>query len=309
MIQPDFLKQSDKIGLIAPSRKVTKEDLNDAINLLQQEGFEVTTGNNLYKSLNQFSGTDNERAADLQQMMDDNSVKAIICARGGYGCMRIVDEVDFTPMMDNPKWLCGYSDITVLHSHIHTYLGMQSIHSAMAFNFRKEKLNMQSYDSLISALKGEQLFYEWQTETALDGFNKHRSITAPVVGGNLSMLYANIGTQSDIDTTGKILFLEDLDEYLYHIDRMMNALQRSGKLNDIAGLLIGGMTDMKDNETPFGKTAPEIIYDYVKDMEIPVAFSFPAGHTEINQALIFGCDAEFVAGENSSLKFLNNLTP
>jgi muramoyltetrapeptide carboxypeptidase len=161
----------------------------------------------------------------------------------------------------------------------------------------------------MSSLKGEQLFYEWQTETSLDVFNKHRSITAPIIGGNLSMLYANIGTQSDIDTTGKILFLEDLDEYLYHIDRMMNALQRSGKLNDIAGLLIGGMTDMKDNETPFGKTAPEIIYDYVKDMEIPVAFSFPAGHTEINQALILGCDAEFVVGENSSLKFLNNLTP
>lgn len=304
MIQPDFLKQGSKIGIIAPARKVAKEDINDAINLFQQQGFEITIGNNLFKSLNQFSGTDNERAADLQQMIDDNSINAILCARGGYGSMRIVDEVDFTPMIDNPKWLCGYSDVTVLHSHIHTFLGMQSIHSAMAFNFRDDKFNSISFDTLIDALTGKQLAYEWQTEESLQNFNKHRSITAPIVGGNLSMLFANIGTQSDIDTTGKILFLEDLDEYLYHIDRMMNALLRSGKLNDIAGLIVGGMTGMKDNEIPFGKPAEEIIYDYVKDLEIPVAFGFEAGHTDINSALIFGCDAELAVGENNTINFV-----
>ena len=306
MIQPDFLKRGDKIGIIAPARKIAKEEIDNAISLLQQEGFEIALGNNLFKSLNQFSGNDNERAADLQQMMDDSSAKAILCARGGYGSMRIVEEVDFAPMMDNPKWLCGYSDVTVLHNHVHTFLGMQSIHSAMAFSFRKDKFNQPSFDSLIKALKGEPLNYEWNSNEKVGSFSKHGNITAPIVGGNLSMLYANIGTQSDIDTTGKILFIEDLDEYLYHIDRMMNAMMRSGKLNDIAGLIVGGMTDMKDNEIPFGKTTEEIIFDYVKAMEIPVAFGFEAGHTDVNNAIVLGCDAEFTVGENTTLSFLNN---
>lgn len=306
MITPPFLSNGDKIGIVAPARKVTEAEINDAVKFLQHQGFEVVLGKNLFGINNQFSGTDNERAADLQQMIDDTEVKAILMARGGYGCMRIVDEADFSPLMENPKWICGYSDTTVFHSHLHTYLGMQTLHSTMAFNFQKEKFDPLAAETFIKGLKGEPLSYEYKTEETISHFNVKGNITAPVVGGNLSMLYACIGSPSDLDTMGKILFIEDLDEYLYHIDRMMQSLKRSGKFDHIAGLIVGGMTDMKDNEIPFGKTAEEIIFEYVKDLEIPVAFGFPAGHVKENCALILGADAEFNVAEDVTLTFLNN---
>lgn len=306
MIVPDYLINGDKVGIIAPARKVTEAEIADAVKFLKQNGLEVAFGKNLFGSNKQFSGSDNERAADLQQMIDDNSVKAILMARGGYGCIRIVDDVDFSPLMESPKWICGYSDTTVFHSHLHMYTGMQTIHSTMAFNFQPEKFNLQAAETFIKALKGEQIAYRYIPDESLKKFNVKGSITAPVVGGNLSLLYACMGSASELDTMGKILFIEDLDEYLYHIDRMMQSLKRSGKLNNIAGLIVGGMTDMKDNEIPFGKTAEEIIFEYIEDLEIPVAFGFPAGHIKENSALILGAEAEFKVSEDVTLIFLDN---
>lgn len=302
MIQPDFLKPGDTIGIVAPARKVAAEELADGIKILEGWGFKVQLGVNLYKYQDQFSGSDIERAADLQAMLDDASVKAIISARGGYGTVQIIDHLDFSKFKQHPKWIVGYSDITVLHSHLHSMLQTQSIHSTMLINMQADKLNKDAIESLGKALTGVPLKY-----SVLPGSNKtlNRSGKAkgPLCGGNLSLLYALSGSVSDIDTAGKILFIEDLDEYLYHIDRMMMQLKRSGKLQTLAGLIVGGMSDMRDNTVPFGKTAEEIIKENVQEYNYPVCFDFPAGHVKKNVALIMGANVELSVGENIELKF------
>ena len=302
MIQPDFLKPGDTIGIVAPARKVAAEELADGIKILEGWGFKVQLGVNLYKYQDQFSGSDIERAADLQAMLDDASVKAIISARGGYGTVQIIDHLDFSKFKQHPKWIVGYSDITVLHSHLHSMLQTQSIHSTMLINMQADKLNKDAIESLGKALTGVPLKY-----SVLPGSNKtlNRSGKAKgsLCGGNLSLLYALSGSVSDIDTAGKILFIEDLDEYLYHIDRMMMQLKRSGKLQTLAGLIVGGMSDMRDNTVPFGKTAEEIIKEHVQEYNYPVCFDFPAGHVKKNVALIMGANVELSVGENIELKF------
>lgn len=280
MTQPSYLKKGDKIAIIASARKISLEEIKSAIAIFEKWGLEVVLGKNLFKSDNQFSGTDDERAEDLQTMLDDESVKAIISARGGYGTIRIIDKIDCTKFQLHPKWIIGYSDITVLHSHIHT-LGIETLHATMPINFT---LNTAATESLRKALFGEQLKYETETHH----LNRKGICEGELVGGNLSLIYALTGSVSDIDTHGKILFIEDLDEYLYHIDRMMMNLKRSGKLSHLAGLVVGGLTDMKDNAIPFGKTAEEIILDAVKEYNYPVCFNFPAGHVDENMAIFLG---------------------
>jgi muramoyltetrapeptide carboxypeptidase len=282
MQQPEFLKKGDKIGIVAPARKVSMEEMLPAIEILTNWGLEVVLGKNLFCEENQFSGSDEQRAEDLQTMLNDSSIKAIISARGGYGTLRIIDKIDFSKFIQQPKWIVGYSDITVLHSHIQT-LGVATIHATMPINFTK---NTEATESLRKALFGEPIIYK--TPTHRLNKNTENSIEGEIIGGNLSLLYALAASSSDIDTTGKILFIEDLDEYLYHIDRMMLNLKRSGKLTDLKALVVGGMTDMKDNAIPFGKTAEEIILDAVKEYNYPVYFGFPAGHIDRNLALYFG---------------------
>lgn len=281
--QPLFLKKGDKIAIVAPARKVTHEEMQPAIEMLTNWGLEVVLGENLFNEQNQFSGTDEERTADLQTMLDDASVKAIISARGGYGTLRIIDKLNFTQFKQYPKWVIGYSDITVLHSHIHT-LGIATLHATMPINFTK---NTEAAESLRKALFGENIFYETPVHP-LNRYVSGSTVDGEIVGGNLSLLYAITGSASDIDTKNKILFMEDLDEYLYHIDRMMLNLKRAGKLSHLKALIVGGMTDMKDNAVPFGKTAEEIILDAVKEYGYPVIFGFPAGHMDRNLALYFG---------------------
>ena len=291
---PPFLKQGDKIAIVAPARKVSKEEMQPAIELLTNWGLQVVLGKNLFHEQNQFSGTDEERAADLQAMLDDASVKAIIAARGGYGTLRIIDKLDFTTFKKHPKWIVGYSDVTVLHSHINT-LGIATLHGTMPINFTK---NAEATESLHKALLGESLVFE----TPAHPLNKAVSqtiIEGEIVGGNLSLLYALAGSVSDINTKNKILFIEDLDEYLYHIDRMMLNLKRAGKLSRLKALLVGGMTDMKDNAIHFGKTAEEIILDAVKEYDYPVIFGFPAGHIDRNLAVYFGKGAKLTSANNS----------
>ena len=292
LIQPPHLKKGDKIAIIASARKIALEELGAAISVFKNWGLDVVLGDNLFKQNNQFSGTDAERAADLQTALDDKSIKAVISARGGYGTMRIIDKIDFSGFIEQPKWVIGYSDITVLHSHIHT-LGIQTLHATMPINFSK---NEEAVESLMKTLFAQHLTYEFEASV----FNKKGVAEAEVVGGNLSLLYALSGSVSDLDTKGKILFMEDLDEYLYHIDRMLLNLQRAGKLRHLAGLLVGGMTDMKDNAIPFGKTAEEIIIDAVKEYDFPVCFNFPAGHVDRNLALVLGKRMKLVVDESGS---------
>jgi muramoyltetrapeptide carboxypeptidase len=280
LIQPDFLKKGDTVAIIATARKISRLEVQQAIDLLHTWGLNVITGKHLFGEYNQFAGTDEERAMDLQTMLNDVNVKAIIVARGGYGTVRIIDKVDFTSFKMHPKWIVGYSDVTVLHSHIHA-LGIQTAHATMPINFAK---NEEATDGVRKILFGEKLNYD----VAPFELNRTGKAQGQLVGGNLSLLYALQGSNSDIDTTGKILFIEDLDEYLYHIDRMMMALKRSGKLEGLAGLIVGGMSDMKDNTIPFGKNAEEIIIDAVKEYNYPVCFHFPAGHIDRNMALKLG---------------------
>lgn len=296
MQTPPYLRIGDKVGIISTARKITEAELEPALRVFAEWGLEVVLGEHLFAEDNQFAGTDVQRTADLQEMLDDDEIRAIICARGGYGTVRIIDNIDFTNYNLRPKWIVGYSDVTVLHSHIHTNLGIETLHAIMPLNFPGTP---EALRSLKSALFGEQISYEIEPHP----FNRPGQCTGQVVGGNLSLLYSLNNTPSDIDTTNKILFIEDLDEYLYHIDRMMMNLQRSGKLENLAGLIVGGMSEMNDNEVPFGKTAYQIIAESVKSYSYPVIFNFPAGHIPDNRVLIFSRDLQMEVGDAVALSF------
>ena len=295
MISPSPLNKGDKIGIIAPARKIPREEITLAVDVLKNWGLEIVFGENLFIEQNQFSGSDEERAEDLQTLLDDDSVKAIISARGGYGTLRIIDKIDFSSFRKNPKWIIGFSDITVLHSHIHNF-GIETLHAPMLINFFQ---NAEATESIRKNLFGENISYKINSHV----LNKKGNVEGEIVGGNLSLLYALTGSKSDIDTSGKILFIEDIDEYLYHIDRMMLNLKRANKLSKLAGLIVGGMTDMKDNTIPFGKTVEEIISDSVKEFSYPVCFNFPAGHIEKNLALPLGRRAKLSVNETAELSF------
>ena len=291
MIIPEKLKIGDEIGIISTARKITMEELNPAIKTLESWGLKVVLGINLFQEENQFSGTVEQRAADLQSMIDDNSIKAILCARGGYGTVQIIDAINFTNLKKNSKWIVGYSDVTVLHSHLNN-IGIASLHATMPINF--ESNTKESLSSLKNSLFGNLNRIECKAHP----FNKFGKIEGDIVGGNLSILYSLLGSQSDIDTTGKILFIEDLDEYLYHIDRMMMNLKRNGMLRNLKGLIVGGMSDMNDNSIPFGKTAEQIILEYTKDYDFPICFGFPAGHLSDNRCVRLGLHSVLEISKN-----------
>jgi len=292
MIEPPYLKTGDKIALIGTARKISLEEVQPAVKIIKANNLIPVFGINLFNEENQFSGTDEERIFDLQQALDDPSIKAIIIARGGYGTLRIIDKIDFTTFKKHPKWIIGYSDITVLHSHIHNF-GIATLHATMPINFQK---NSEATESLFKTITGKKIHYQFPAHK----LNRTGKTEGVVVGGNLSLLYALIGSISDIDTTGKILFIEDLDEYLYHIDRMMLNLKRAGKLKGLKGLIVGGMTEMKDNTIPFGKSAEEIILDAVAEYDFPVAFNFPAGHVDQNLAVTLGISYQLLISSSES---------
>lgn len=282
MITPNALKKGDKVAIISTARKITLEEVSFAKNTLESWGLQVVFGKNLFEVDHQFAGNDAQRTYDLQTALNDNSIRAIICARGGYGTVRIVDKIDFTAFTDNPKWICGYSDVTALHSNVQQKIGIETLHSTMPINF--ETNTDEALNSFKKSLFGEPINYE----LASNPFNKTGKATGEVIGGNLSMLYSILGSRSSIDTKGKILFIEDLDEYLYHIDRMMMNLKRNGYLHNLAGIVIGAMSDMNDNTIPFGKNALEIINEHVIEYNYPICFGFPAGHIDNNKTLILG---------------------
>ncbi len=299
MTTPPYLKKGDKIALVSPARKITREEMEPAIKLFTSWGLEVVEGEYLYASHNQFAGSDDQRQSDMQQMLDDASIRAIVCSRGGYGTVRIIDRLDFTKFASNPKWIVGFSDVTVLHSHIHRHFKIETLHAVMPVNFKDKCDSNPSFITMKKALFGKELAYKLQSDPA----NRKGTGTGQLVGGNLSILYSLTNTSSDIDTNGKILFIEDLDEYLYHIDRMMMNLRRSGKLEGLAGLVVGAMLKMHDNAVPFEKTAEQIIAEAVEDYPFPVCFNFPAGHLDDNRALILGREARFEVSSQVFLKF------
>ncbi len=283
-IVPPYLKEGDKIGILCPSGYMPYEKAQTAITVLQQWGYNVMTGSTLGNQFNYFSGTDEQRLNDLQQMLDNDTIKAILCARGGYGLGRIIDKLNFKKFIKNPKWIIGFSDITILHFHLYSKYKIASLHAPMAAAFNDNGYKNAFVQSLKKALSGDRLYYE----CASHAFNKKGAASGTLIGGNLSLMTHLLGTASDIKTKGKILFIEEVGEYIYNIDRMLYQLKRSGKLKNIAALVIGGFTEMKDTTIPFGQQAEEVIKDIVEDHDYPVCFGFPVGHQTENYALKIG---------------------
>ncbi|MBR2051586.1 MAG: LD-carboxypeptidase [Bacteroidales bacterium] len=281
MITPSSLSSGSKIALVAPARKVAEDDIAFAVEYVRQRGFVPIYDERLFLSHNQFAGNDEQRASVLQYYLDADDIDAIMCVRGGYGTVRIIDRLDFDKFLQKPKWIVGYSDVTVLHAKMQS-LGIESLHATMPINFQDN--SKQALDTLFDALCGKEIKYDLPQQT-LDILSKMKG---EVVGGNISVLYSLLGSDIFPDVEGKVLFLEDLDEYLYHIDRMMMAFQRAGIFDKIGGLIIGGLTKMHDNAIPFGMTAEEIISEKTKDKNIPTVFNFPAGHVNDNRAIILG---------------------
>ncbi len=284
MLSPKFLTLGQTIGIVSTARYIEPEIIEKAVQVIQKFGFRVKLGQYLHHQNHQFAGTDLERAQDLTQMWTDPEVSAIWCARGGYGTIRLIPYLDLESLKHHPKWIVGYSDVTVLHALLSSQMQWQSIHATMPVNLPSYQLTDLPLTSVFDRLVGRPLNYRIPSNS----LNKIGVAQGELLGGNLSILYSLRGTLADIDTQNKILFIEDLDEYLYHIDRMIMNLKIGGKLAGLKGLVVGGMTQMHDNQTPFGQTAEEIILEAVKDYNFPVVFGFPAGHITDNYALPFG---------------------
>jgi muramoyltetrapeptide carboxypeptidase len=294
---PPYLKKGDTVAIVCTARKFFTDEAKPAIDLLKSWGLETKLGSSVGLDNFQLGGTDEERAKDLQTQLDNPNIKAIWCARGGYGSVRIIDMLNFDNFLKNPKWIMGFSDVTVLHSHLNS-LGVASLHSIMPFSIPKAPEDIK--ETLRKSLFGEK-----NTYTAPSNPNNILgSAKGEIVGGNLSILYSLLGSTSSINTENKILFIEDLDEYLYHIDRMMYNLKRNGYLKNVKGIIVGTMRDMHDNEIPFGQNATQIIKAITADLNIPIAFDFPAGHQRDNKTLMLGAQVNFsVTDKEVVLKF------
>lgn len=275
------LKQGDLVYITAPAKAIEKEYVYYAKEYFETQGFKVLISENCLGNYNYFSGTDEERLSDLQFGIDNPDVKAIICARGGYGCVRILDRIQWANMLREPKWIVGFSDVTVFHQRLQRF-GLPSIHATMPLNFQKN--SPEALDTLNHALSGK----EYSITTVSSVFNKPGIASGKLVGGNLSILYSLLGTDDQIDYSNTILIIEDLAEHLYHIDRMLYAFEKAGIFNKIKGLIVGGMTELQDTAIPFGKSIEEIILQHFIYRNIPITFDFPVGHINDNRAIVLG---------------------
>lgn len=285
MKQPPFLRKGATIGITCPAGYMDAAKVETCIATLQSWGYDVMLGKTVgSESTTYFSGTDEERRDEMQAMLDDSSIDAILCGRGGYGLVRIIDQLDFKRFKKHPKWVIGFSDITVLHNRLHADVKVASLHAPMAAAFNQDGAKGPFVATLRAALAGKKASYR-----AVSAPEQRNGIaTGMLVGGNLTMLANSIGTPTDIKTKGKILFIEDIGEQLYAVDRLLHQLDRSGKLFDLAGLIVGGFTDMKDTDRPFGKSIETLISDLVQPYDYPVAFHFPVSHATENVALKVG---------------------
>ncbi|MBI9033392.1 MAG: LD-carboxypeptidase [Bacteroidales bacterium] len=286
MIKPPYLKKGDKIGIISPAGKISKDIIDPAISLLEKMGYIPVKGTHIYAGEFQMAGKDEQRLSDIQQMINDPEIKAIFATRGGYGLVRIIDKIDFKPLVTNPKWIVGYSDITILHAHLQGKLHLASIHGVMLKEY--QSCSQRSLNSLTKSLSGSKSSYEIKSHP----FNQPGECDGILTGGNLSIICSLLGSSTEINTDGKILFIEEIGEHHYHIDRMIRQLKRAGKLKNLAGLIVGSFSHMRDEPKDFGMTAYEIIAQAISEYDFPVCFDFPAGHTENNYALVLGTEME-----------------
>lgn len=297
MIAPPYLKSKDTIGITATASYISKKDIQRSIQIIENWGFKTIISNIIGKQFHQFAGTDEDRLTEFQKMLDNPEIRAIFCARGGYGTVRIIDNIDFSKFIKQPKWIVGFSDITVLHSHINTVYGIQTIHGPMPKTFPKDQI---SNDFLRDALKGKLRHYSIKSHK-INILGKSEGL---LTGGNLSIIHTLIGSSSDFNPGNKILVIEDVGEYLYNIDRMLWGLRRAKDISTLAGVIVGNISDTKDNETPFGKTAMEIIHEHFSSYNIPICFNFPTGHDSVNYPLYLGKHMEMeVQKDEVLLKF------
>lgn len=295
MIRPRFLRKGDTVCLVAPGRKLDRSSVDTATQIIQSHGLSVTLGKNLFSEQHSYlSGTDNERLADLQNAMNDPSINAIICVRGGYGTTRILDQLDFTEFQNHPKWICGFSDVTALHLKLQS-LEIESIHGSMPVQFQKKDSN-RSADSLIKTLLGT---YEPLNASASSN-NQKGNTTGRLIGGNLSLINDSLGTATEIETENKILVIEEVGEYAYRFDRMLVQLKRAGKLDQLAGLVVGHMTDIKEGELAFGETVEQMVRYHTREFNFPIGFNFHIGHDHPNLSWIEGADATLSVTESGS---------
>jgi muramoyltetrapeptide carboxypeptidase len=302
MITPPFLKKNDKIGIVAPAGVISQKKVAHAVKVFESWGLDVQLGSNIYKRKNTFAGSDKQRKDDFQDIIDRQDISAVICARGGYGAIRVINKIDFSKFMQSPKWIVGFSDITVFHTCLQKTIKCESIHAVMPGSISENEFESKSLNSLKNVLFGGDVSYKLPSHT----LNRKGEAKGTLIGGNLAVLYSLQGTNLEIDTDGKILFIEDVNEYLYHVDRMVSNLKLSGKLTNLRGLVVGHMSRMKDSPIAFGESAYEIIHRIVKDYSYPVIYNFPAGHIKPNMALILGRRIKMSVDAGASKVIFNN---
>ena len=296
MIIPPFLNKNSLIGLVSPAGKVDISEIERAQEFLTSQGFRHLTSPYAVDSFHQFSSTGEHRANDFQMMIDNPDIEAIWCTRGGYGTIRLLNKLNFDALKKKPKWLIGFSDITVLHS-VFQNLGIASMHAPMCRNLKENDYSNSGMEMLWKFLKGAIPSYSLPAHE----LNRQGKANGTLIGGNLSLLYALKGSPYDFNPEGKILFIEDVGEYLYQLDRMMQAMKVGGKLSGLSGLVVGQMSEIKDNDTPFGMTAYQTIADAVSEYDYPVIFDFPSGHTERNEPLLFGGEVRIDVGADKTV--------
>jgi len=293
MIQPKKLKPGDKICIISPSRTIQEPQIREAIKILQQWGLQVELGKHVYDSYGYFAGTDNDRVSDLQMAIDDPEIRAVFCSRGGYGMSRILDDLNFEMLLKNPKWIIGFSDITALHIQLNN-VGIQSVHGLMPVQYDYMGTE-QSLQSLKTLLLTDSLDYQLPGKAD----NIEGEVTGEIIGGNLSLLVDSLSTKSEIYTDGKILFVEEIDEYLYKLDRMFNQLKRGNKLSGLKGLVVGDFSEQKDTNIAFGQTLEQIVLHHTREFDYPIAFNIPIGHEPYNLAIPCGRDMKLKVSKSA----------
>ena len=298
MIKPPYLKVGDTVAIVAPSGVLNnrQKEVSQAVELLNSWGLNTIVGEHVFKQSNHFAGNDHERTSDLQKALDDPNIKAIWCTRGGYGTVRILDKLDYSKFIEQPKWLMGYSDITALHNQIHNN-GVESIHSLMCTSLTDDLNEIkETVNSFKKAIFGETINYTIEG----NNYNKEGKAYGQLVGGNLTLLHTMLGSDTSINTDGKILFIEEIGEYKYHIDRMLQSLKRAGYFDNCKGLIVGNMSKMRINTTLWGSSVEQLILDALKECDFPILFGFPAGHEDDNRALILGRTIDLSVSKVSS---------